>query len=173
MWIDIIILVFMAVCVIDGYKDGLMKSLAFLAGWIAAITAAYFLWERVRFFLTETAKLDGIIGRYASPEGTELLMTAISFILVVIAVKILADMVLPVFSGINRVPVFGGMNRMFGGLLGAGKCIIILWILVFLLVPYVEGHSDGMLSRAFEDSRMIPVLCEYNPLTDILEGEIF
>ncbi|MDO4481888.1 MAG: CvpA family protein [Bacillota bacterium] len=173
MWTDIIILVFMAVCIIDGYKDGLMKSLAYLAGWIAAVTAAYFLWERVKQFLIETAGLDGIIGRWVSPDSTELLMTAISFVLVVAAVKILADLVLPMFKGINKVPVLGGINRIFGGLFGVGKCIIILWILVFLSVPYAEGHTDGMLYRAFEDSRMMPVLCEYNPLVDILEGEIF
>lgn len=172
MWIDILILIFLAVCIIDGYRDGLMKSLAYLAGWIAAVAAAYFLWDRVELFLINTLKLDDIIGRYASPEGTDLLMTAVSFLLVVTAVKILSNLLLPLFKGINRIPILGGMNRILGGLFGAGKCIIILWILVFLIVPYAEGPGNNMLIRAFEDSRMMPVLCEYNPLFDILEGEM-
>ncbi|MBE6020624.1 MAG: CvpA family protein [Clostridiales bacterium] len=164
MWIDILIVVFLAVCMIDGWKDGFLRSLTSFMSWVIAAAAGLLFLDRAEAFLANVLRLDMLIQRIASAEAADIALTVISFAAVVFIVKVAVEIIASVLKVVNRIPVLGLLNRTAGAVLGAGKFIIILWILVALIVP----HGGTILMDACEDSRIAATLCEYNPLMGIL-----
>lgn len=164
MWVDIIIVVFLAVCIYDGWKDGFLKSLTSLASWVAAVIAGVFFLDKAVSFLNGTLALDRLIQKAVSPEAAEIVVTAVDFLAIVILVKIAIELLASALKIVNRIPVLGLLNRAAGAVLGAGKFIVILWIIAALIIPY----GGTKLMDACEDSRITPVICEYNPLMGII-----
>ncbi|MBR6701391.1 MAG: CvpA family protein [Firmicutes bacterium] len=164
MWIDILIVIFLAVCMVDGWKDGFLRSLTSFMSWVIAAAAGLCFMDRAESFLVNILRLDMLIQKIASAEAADVIITVISFAAVVIIVKIAVEIVASVLKVVNKIPVLGLLNRAAGAVLGAGKFIVILWILVALIVPY----GGTILMDACEESRIVPALCEYNPLMGIL-----
>lgn len=168
MWIDILILIFLAVFIADGWKDGFMRSLTALISWAAAAVCGVCFADPAKQFLESAIGLDMLISKIVSAENVDAVSAVLSFATVVIAVKIVIDVIAAVLKIVNKIPVLGILNRAAGSFLGAGKGIVILWLAVMLLMPYIDADSGGILAKACSDSVITSALCKYNPLLNIL-----
>lgn len=181
MWADIVILVLMAGFAVSGYKKGFIRTFAFLLGWLAALTAGYLLWQPVKEYLVEELHLDlALTAKFANrlegtdflaSEAAELCLCVIAFLLVFIGAKLVANVLLSLIKGISHVPIVGTANRLLGAVLGMGKAVILLWLVVLLLIPGILAGDGSSVEKLWEDSQIVPALYEHNPLLHILEKE--
>ena len=168
MLIDILIVIFLAVCMFDGWKDGFMRSLTSLVSWVAAVVCGLCFMERAEALLVNVLELDRQLIKHMSAETTDIVLTVLSFAAIVIIAKIAINIIASILKVVNKIPVLGLLNRAAGALLGAGTCIVILWVAVALITPYGNGHLGDVMEKACMDSRIVPALSEYNPLTGII-----
>ena len=152
----------------DGWKDGFMRSLTSLVSWIIAVVCGLCFMDRAESFFINVLELDRLIMKYISSGAVDVILTIISFAVIVIIVKIAIDIIASALKVINRIPVLGLLNRAAGAVLGAGKCIVILWVAVALILPYGDGSFGDIMSKACAESRIMPALTESNPLMDII-----
>jgi membrane protein required for colicin V production len=123
--LDIIFLVIIVVCVIDGYRQGFVKSLLSLIISVLAPVIAYLitssLWN----------KFSDAVAPMAVDTG-EFLTAFIPFTVLMIIIIIGAKILLKTAGFLNKVPVVGVLNRILGMLFGLVGAVVIIFILATL-----------------------------------------
>ena len=79
---------------------------------------------------------------YISVYVTKLIADIISFIIAWVIVTILSRVLMGVIGIVGKIPVIGGINRIAGGIVGAGIGLILVWIL-FVLVTLLYNTTVG------------------------------
>ena len=79
---------------------------------------------------------------YISAYVTKLIADIISFIIAWVIVTILSRVLMAVIGIVGKIPVSGGINRIAGGIAGAGIALILVWIL-FVLVTLLYNTTIG------------------------------
>ena len=138
-FIDFILIVFIALFVIGGYRKGIIVSLATIAALILGIYAAV---HFSNFF-------NNILVKWFHPSATALpiLSFTITFLLVVIGVIIVARLT----EKFADVIGLGFLNRLGGAILGLAKGIILASILIFLLT-YLDPQSKFITAKNKSES---------------------
>jgi membrane protein required for colicin V production len=119
-FIDIIILVLTALFVINGYRKGIIISLASIVSLILGIYAAVYF----------SNFLDAVLMEQLHPSRTWLpiLSFTITFLIVVIAILLIAKMAEKVVDVVG----LGIFNRLGGAFLGLVKGVIVISIFLFI-----------------------------------------
>ncbi len=79
---------------------------------------------------------------YVGAYITKLIADIIAFLVAWLVVTIAARILMGVVGIINKIPVIGGVNRIAGGIAGAGIGLILVWIL-FILVTLLYNTTVG------------------------------
>ena len=141
-WLDIVILVIVAINTLTGLRMGLIKAVLSLAGVIVGIVLAG------RYY----AQLAGVL-TFISETGVA---EAVAFALILIGVMVVASVIAGLLKWASSLIMLGWVNRLggavFGFLMGAIFCgaLLSLWG-KFLGVPDVFGESNlaGILLDRF------------------------
>ncbi|GEM_PF-5670391 len=155
MVIDIIILSCLVFFAIMGYRKGFGKSIRFLISWIAAVAGGFVLYEPVRLYLEEIMIMP------------EWMNDIIIFIAVVLAIKLVINVVFYLLRPKKKIPVISTFNKLLGAGAGLAKGIIIVWIASLVLLPVISAGGIDDENSSFSDSKILPLLKEYNPVTPI------
>jgi membrane protein required for colicin V production len=120
-FIDIAILILVTLFIINGYRSGIIISLASIAALVLGIYAAVYF----------SNYLDAILLEQLHPSRTWLpiLSFTFTFLIVVIAILIIAKMAEKVVDVVG----LGFFNRIGGALLGLAKGVIVVSILLFIV----------------------------------------
>ena len=95
---------------------------------------------------------------------TKLIADIIAFLVAWIVVTIIARILMGVVGIVNKIPVIGGVNRIAGGIAGAGIGLIIVWIL-FVLVTLLYNTTVGQACMTdIEASNILTKLYDGNVL---------
>ncbi|MBQ1312571.1 MAG: CvpA family protein [Blautia sp.] len=105
-------------------------------------------------------KFIDYIAAYLASLAVHIVAFAASFLLAVLLLRILS-FALDLFS---RLPVISGINRLAGGVLGAAKCLVFIWIAMMIIaVLYDSGigkkameliRSDTLLNFLFNNNML-------------------
>ena len=79
---------------------------------------------------------------YVSSFLSNLLINGISFLITYIVITILTQAVLKLLDLISKLPIIDGINRIAGGIVGAGKAVVFLW-LIMLGLTVLAGTEIG------------------------------
>ncbi|HSW58046.1 MAG TPA: CvpA family protein [Dehalococcoidales bacterium] len=141
-WLDIVILVFLAIAVIGGIKNGFIKSLFSLAGLIVGVVLAG------RFYTTLAGYLTFI------PD--EKIASIVAFLIIFALVSLIAALLGMIFTRIASAIMLGWLNRLLGGVLGLVLGAISIAVVLVILMKFT-GIGD-FVSESFLASFLIDKL---------------
>lgn len=98
-------------------------------------------------------------------------LTIIIFILLAVVLMIALKFVAKLISKLFDVPLVKSVNKSLGGVLGAVKGALVV-VVICTALRFIFGGGDGELSVAVNDSFVVGLLDEINPLIDSLKGFI-
>ena len=147
---DIIILVFIGIGVIQGLMKGSLKQLAVIVGLIAGLLLA--------------RALFGMLAEQLAPVlGTSITVAQIlSFILVWVAVPLGCSLIASVLTKALEVINLGWLNRLFGALLGAIKVMLLVGLGIYVL-EYIDPKSE-MVSKTTKNASLL-----YSPMKEFAD----
>ena len=65
---------------------------------------------------------------------------------------------------IGRIPVIKGINKLLGGLTGAGQALLIVWVFFFIIIMFLGNEIGGKLLEEVERSNILRYLFNNNYL---------
>ncbi|MFD0870606.1 MULTISPECIES: CvpA family protein [Paenibacillus] len=164
--IDLIAAVTVIASFAAGFRKGLISQLVSVLGLVAALLAAFFLYDKVAAYLAEWIPLK----TFTSNSNYEFLIShyrletyiynAIAFAAVFLIVKIAWSFLGRVLHVVAKVPGLNGLNRWLGAILGMLEATLILTLMVYVLMAI---PSDS-LQRVLGESRAVPYLILWPPI---------
>ena len=151
--IDIIILVILLIGGLNGLRQGLVKAVANLIGWLLALILA-------AKYTTIFAPLMKIF----SQDPVVQKITAFAFIVLIIVV--LTWLVSGLINKILKKVKLGSLNRLAGGMFGSLKGLLLVLITLQGLGPWVES------SPHWKQSKWVQTLLPYAPWATATSKEI-
>lgn len=156
---DWIIIIMIVLGVIQGYRKGLIKEAASLAGIILSLFVAY------KFSNDLASVLQGTIPLPESwTQGTITMLLPvekgiylfIAFLLLFIVTKILISIIASILTGLANLPVLSQLNGIGGALFGFVKVFVVMMVAVNLLslLPWTTGQEaveNSSLSQGILD----------------------
>lgn len=156
--LDIGILTVASIFFIRGLFRGFVHELITIAGLILGYIIS----------ITYLSLLTGLILNFF-PTFPESVVKLVSFFLLFVGTNLLLRLAANILTKTLKVAMLGWLNRLFGGLLGMLKGVIILGIIVFVinLIPF---SSTFMEQFEVEDSLLYPLLEAVGPkLYDLIQ----
>lgn len=139
--IDIIILVLLGVGLIWGFIKGFLKQLASVTGLIAGLLMARALYV--------------MVGEKLAPQiGTSVTVAQIiSFVVIWVAIPLILYIVATMLTKALEAVHLGGINRIFGALLG--MLISLLWVGLFIHVLQYIDSDNVLISKTKKESSLL------------------
>lgn len=147
-YIDIIILIILAIAMIKGFVNGLVKEVASLAALILGI------WGAIRFSSFTAAKLYDYFDMSGKYVG--IVSFIVTFAIIAIAIHFIGMVVDKLVEAI----ALGFINRLLGILFGLIKSVLILSI-IFVVLNAIDARRPFLPKDRIEKSML------YTPISDI------
>ncbi len=171
-WLDISIVVILGLYIISGFRDGLIKQLVGLFGFVIAFFVALYaskpLGERISEVISSGSSYagkesiepiaDGLSG-LSFFVGMETIIGILSFIVLFILLQVVVGIIASKLKFLNYIPLIGSLNILGGVGVGAIKG----FVLVFLLITIISLLPHEYVGDAFENSRLALSLNEILP----------
>lgn len=105
---------------------------------------------------------------YTTRSLSAMLVNAIAFIALFIAISIIFRVIMVLADIIGRIPVIKGLNRLAGFFVGLAESILILWVLCIVLTAF-SGTSGGQkIMELVSDSTFLTLIYDNNLLMGII-----
>ena len=114
-------------------------------------------------FLQKTGVYDEI-----ATQITSVIMTGISFFIVMLVLGVVAYAARRLIWGIERVPVIGTVNRIAGFGVGLIKGMLIVWVLFALIALGSTSGIGQSMTPYIDDSIMLRYIYENNPVLNFI-----
>jgi uncharacterized membrane protein required for colicin V production len=164
-WLDYILIFILILNLYSGFKHGLISQVVKMVSLFIAIYFAVFWSSDLKGYLVKYLKLDEVVPSI-SQNGevsiwlTEIMLNIVSFMILFL----LIGLILSLFTGrlkiLNRIPIIGPVNALSGGLLGAAKGILIIFLIVALLSLIETEFMNNMVDA----SVLVALSHHYMPL---------
>ena len=164
-WLLVIVLVILLFQAVKGWRKGFLGLLISIAALIIFIAVIVFTIPVIEGFLEEHAG-------FAASSGIEInaaaLIEILPFLLAAVFAFLVVRLLKRITRGVNRIPLIGAVNRMFGLCLGIFKGLCIVWIL-FLILSVIAISTPGQLALLYIDnSAFLSLLYENNLISDLI-----
>ncbi len=171
-WLDIVLLLILAVFVVSGFRRGLMRQLLDLGGFIIALYLAWALAPQLSAYL---AQFSNFVPEFLLPGDlvlaahlSSIVISILSFLFVYFVVTIFFKFFGKLLHGIASLPVIGFFNAVGGAALGGLKGLI--W--VFVAVVIISFLPVTFLQELTQESFFSAVVATYFPLVIDIFKEI-
>jgi len=170
-WLDYVLIFIIILNFYNGCRYGLLRQVAGLLGLFIALYAALYWSGDLKMYLQEYIKLEEVItvlssNGEASLWLTEVILNIAAFLIIFLVLSLVFGLIAKKLSLFNKIPLVGPLNALLGGILGAFKGIL----LVFLIAALISLVETGFWMKAIEASAVIALSRHYMPL---LFGLIF
>jgi membrane protein required for colicin V production len=147
-WIDLFIIIVLAIALFRGFTDGFVKEVISLAALILGI------WGAIKFSAFTAAKLYDWFDMTGQYVGIIAFMVTFGIIVVLIHfIGLIAD------KFVNAVSL-GFLNRILGIVFGVFKNVLILSV-IFVVLNAIDARRPFLPREKIEESKL------YNPISDI------
>lgn len=124
---DSMILFMLVIGLWQGYRNGLMRSLVGLFGWLIALIAATYLAKPLAPF-------------FVSFTDSAVLATVMAFLAVALAIIVLLQLVLWALTGALKGLKLGIIDKLAGALFASGKNLLVILLLLSVVAPFVKDR---------------------------------
>ena len=158
-FLDVIVLVVIAIYAISCTKKGFVNCLFGFVSTIASFALA---------FLFSNTLLEGTNGLFGLAESVGIYVaSALSWFLIFIVVKLVIRIIKKFVTAIvEKIPIVGALNHWLGLAVGLIEGVLIVWI-VLAVVGFVATYSADVaqiVSEAIEQSFLAKIFYENNPV---------
>lgn len=101
---------------------------------------------------------------YTTAKVTQIILSAISYVIVMIAAYIIIRLILKFAGFINKIPVLGGLNKFLGALLGLFEGLLIIWAIGLLIIALSSTSFGIKAIEIIQGSTFLNFLFENNLL---------
>jgi membrane protein required for colicin V production len=147
-YVDIIILVIFIIAGFNGYKTGLVRQIASLAGLLLGIWGAIHFSDFTASFLVENFNL--------TTKYLPLISFTLTFVVILIGVHFLGELVNKIFD----LALLGFANSMLGVVFGVIKTVLILSVLFVIAEKF--SHKVRVLPKNLEERSLF-----YKPIKNV------
>lgn len=157
--VDWIVLAYLAIGLLNGWRRGLLSLVIIIAGYAVAYLVARQFYVPLatladaRILPTMLRTPMGSVAAKLAPGAVQ----AIAFLFILFVVDIVVGLIAAPFVGANRIPVVGSLNRAGGALLGLAEHGFIVVVLLNVVVA-VLGGSLGPVKTLVQHSAMYTAL---------------
>lgn len=152
-FIDIFILILLILGGLNGLRQGLIKALANLVGWVIALVFA--------------AKYTGTLAPFMTAISSDPVVQKIAaFAFIVLFIVVLTWIVGAILNKLLKTLKLGPLNRVAGGAFGAAKSLLIVLITMQGIGPWVES------SPYWKQSKFVNQLAPYAPAATEFSKEV-
>lgn len=147
-YIDIVIIVILALAMIRGFMNGFVKEIASLAALILGI------WGAIRFSSFTAARLYDyfdMTGKYVG-----IIAFIVTFLIIVVIIHFIGLLV----DKLMKAVALGFINKLLGIAFGLLKSVLIMSV-VFMVLNAIDQHRPFLPKEKLEGSML------YNPISDI------
>ena len=151
--LDIAIAVIVLIGLWRGFQTGLIRAVMGLVGWFIALVAA------TRLASSVAPQMAGVV-------DSPVLQTALAFLVIVLVVIAAMHLVAFVFSSAISALKLGFIDKLAGGVVGAGKNILVVLVLLSVAAPLLVQSS------LWQRSLLAPELMPFAPMAKTLSSEL-
>ena len=199
---DIIVVLVVVIAAYIGSKRGLMRSLVGIASTVASLVLGVILYHPVSKYLASSEfgeKITKAVENYfesnppiEEPQGifsvligtqeamsegaaqiaSMLLISAISFILVIISSKLIIKLAILILGLSTKLPIIKQANALLGAAVGAISGIIITYVCVGIIAALEPSGTALKLCEMIKDSNIACLFYYDNLITNILAAFI-
>lgn len=98
----------------------------------------------------------------------DLIVTVISFLIVMLLSYIVLLIIITIVDRIFKAPVLNAINRLFGGIFGLAKGIVILYILFAIASPFIAFSDNNVFVNELLESKSSEYFYEKNVILSYL-----
>ncbi len=117
-------------------------------------------------------KAAGGIYQYMSQVFAQMFIDLVSFFIMFLVVKLIITIIAHVLDGVVKLPLLREFNRLGGGIVGGIKGLLIVFIILALLIPFVTITNNHVIMEGLEKSRLAKYIYDNNPIISILEASL-
>ncbi len=123
----------------------------------------------------EAAKLGEKFVNNTLAAPVQAIIRTIVFVILFALLLLVIKLVSRLFKGLNKLPVVGTVNRIFGGVLGLVEGAVVCYIFVAIAAITVKLTGDELLwlnSDLINDSKLFSLLYNFNPVQAAIDSGI-
>lgn len=186
---DIILIIIIAFFALLGAKKGLVKTLFGAVSTVISIVLSMILYKPVSGMLYDSATGDSIrtgVAEFIKEKMqtgenfplfeqsvetlTSLVINAISFIVVVLAVKVLIIVISNVLNIATKLPVIKQANKLLGMAAGVLSGIIVCYIIIGVIATLSAEGNVRLMQEGIQNSYLAISFYDNNLIAEVLSG---
>ena len=109
---------------------------------------------------------------YTTAKVTEVILSAIAYVIVMIIASILLKVILKLAKFVNKIPIIGGLNRILGALLGLCQALLIIWAIGLLIIAFSSTNLGSSAIGIIQGNAVLNFLFDNNLLI-VVFGQLF
>ncbi len=152
--LDIVILIFVVLGMWKGFAVGLIQSIVSIIGWLLALVLG-------------TKLSDSVAPYFIDVVDNDVLQLALGFLAVVLVVITILHIVAYILRSILSTLKLGLLDKMAGGVLGAGRNVLILLVILSVSSPLFVKMA------VYQNSLLTQELLPYAPVAKEIVEETF
>lgn len=177
-WLDYVLIFILILNLYNGLRYGFIRQIVGMASIFIALYLALLWSGNIKIYLEKHLRLGDVITVLVSNGDTSLWLTGIllniiSFLLLFVLISFILVFLSGKLKYLNRIPIIGTLNVLLGGLFGAVKGIIIVFLIVALisLIPteyWIDTLDASVVVALF--GHYMPLL--YTLFVDYISGRL-
>jgi len=105
---------------------------------------------------------------YIAVSLSHLVIRILSYVILFIVIFLIIRLILRLSNLINHVPLLGGVNRLFGGVIGLAEGVLFLWIICLIIMMMAGTPFGARCEEIIRDSVFLTFIYEHNYLMVIV-----
>lgn len=164
-WLDYLLIFILILNLYNGLRYGFLRQVAGLVGLFIALYAALAWSGALKGYLKSFFDLEEVITTFATGWDASswlagVIYNIVCFLIIFCLFSFLLGVIIGKLSIFNKIPLIGPLNVFLGGILGALKGLL----LVFLVSSLISLLETSFWLKAFESSAVIALSRHYMPL---------
>lgn len=167
--IDVIIIVFLLLGALAGWKKGLIKSLVNFVGLIAVVILSFYFKTFLANFFIDKLPFFNFIGLEGLSSANILIYNIIAFVIVFVILYCILNIIISITGFIDTLLKFTVIWIIPSKILGAIVGLLETWLFVYLLVFVLSAFS--LTSSYVLDSKVSNIVLDYTPVINNIFGD--
>ena len=167
--IDVIIIVFLLLGALAGWKKGLIKSLVNFVGLIAVVILSFYFKTFLANFFIDKLPFFNFIGLEGLSSTNILIYNIIAFVIVFVILYCILNIIISITGFIDTLLKFTVIWIIPSKILGAIVGLLETWLFVYLLVFVLSAFS--LTSSYVLDSKVSNIVLDYTPVINNIFGD--
>ena len=195
--VDFLLIILVVICICIGYRRGLVKSAFGLGAFFVSLILSFLIYPYVKNYIGSTAIYDAVQGLVASgvqnyypdaqsiPQNiqgfadygqtalvnyiSELVINIISFVIVLIGIRVILTILEKALGLIANLPVIGFFNKIGGAALGVIQSLLIAFIILAIVAAVTSADNGRIYEEYISDSAIVKEMYDNNPILELLK----